>query len=221
MARHLKYDIPGPDRRVAFEDLRDRGVLAAFAPDLPEPAALVVELGFGRGEFLLGLAEASPTQAHVGVELSFKRSVKMARRLARRPLRNVRLVQGLAQQVVQEALPDASVACFWINFPDPWPKKRHARRRLLQPELAAWLVRRLVPGGSLRIATDDEAYAVTGYADDLVLDSPDGTRLPAGRHNFEDGNASPALAGRAAYSPAEGWEFGLSGYHGAWNGMRV
>jgi tRNA (guanine-N7-)-methyltransferase len=51
------------------------------------------------------------------------------------------------------------VACFWINFPDPWPKARHARRRLIQPELAALLARRLVPQGALRVATDDVAYA--------------------------------------------------------------
>ena len=159
MTRRLKLDIPGADRRVSLADIAERGWPALFAGDVPSALPLVVELGFGRGEFLLGLAEASPEQAHVGVELSFRRSVKMARRLARSPLRNVRLVQGLAQQVVVEGLPDGSVACFWINFPDPWPKKRHARRRLIQPELAAGLVRRLVPGGSLRVATDDPPYA--------------------------------------------------------------
>jgi tRNA (guanine-N7-)-methyltransferase len=177
LSRRIKLDIPGPDRRIALADVAERGWTALFAGDVAAPLPLVVELGFGRGEFLLGLAEASPTQAHVGVELSFKRSVKMARRLARSPLGNVRLVQGLAQQVVQEALPDASVACFWINFPDPWPKKRHARRRLLQPELAAWLVRRLVPGGSLRIATDDEAYAL--WIDAVLRELPELLNLHA------------------------------------------
>jgi tRNA (guanine-N7-)-methyltransferase len=160
LTRRLKLDIPGPDRRVALAEAAERGWPALLASDVAQPLPLVVELGYGRGEFLLGLAAASPERAHVGVELSFKRSVKMARRLARSPLRNVRLVQGLAQQVVAEALPDASVACFWINFPDPWPKKRHARRRLIQPQLAASLVRRLVPGGALRIATDDLPYAL-------------------------------------------------------------
>jgi tRNA (guanine-N7-)-methyltransferase len=160
LTRRLKLDIPGPDRRVGLAEIAERGWPALFAGDVASPLPLVVELGFGRGEFLLGLAEASPEQAHVGVELSFKRSVKMARRLARGPLRNVRLVQGRAEQVVEEALPDASVACFWINFPDPWPKKRHARRRLIQPELVAGLVRRLAPGGSLRVATDDASYAL-------------------------------------------------------------
>jgi tRNA (guanine-N7-)-methyltransferase len=159
MARRLKLDIPGPDWRVGVAEAAERGFAALFAGDVARPLPLVVDLGFGRGEFLLALAAASPHAAFVGVELSFKRTVKMARRLARTPLRNVRLVQGRAEQAVREALPDASVACFWINFPDPWPKKRHARRRLIQPELAALLARKLVPGGALRIATDDPDYA--------------------------------------------------------------
>jgi tRNA (guanine-N7-)-methyltransferase len=171
LTRALKLDIPGPDRRVRLAEIAERGWPALFVGDVEAPLPLVVELGFGRGEFLLGLAEVSPEQAHVGVELSFKRSVKMARRLARSPLRNVRLVQGLAQQVVEEGLPDASVACFWINFPDPWPKKRHARRRLVQPEFVARLVRRLVPGGSLRIATDDEPYAL--WIDAVLREVPE------------------------------------------------
>lgn len=177
MTRALKLDIPGPDRRVSLAEIAERGWPALFAGDVEAPLPLVVELGFGRGEFLLGMAEASPERAHVGVELSFKRSVKMARRLARSPLRNVRLVQGLAQQVVEEALGDASVACFWINFPDPWPKKRHARRRLLQPELVARLVRRLVPGGSLRVATDDEPYAL--WIDAVLREVPELENLHA------------------------------------------
>lgn len=62
-----------------------------------------------------------------------------------------------------------------------------------------------------------EAYAVNGYMDGLLLDSPEGTRLPAGRTNVEDQNNSPAVVGRAAASPRRGWEAGLSGYHGAYN----
>jgi len=160
VTRRLKRDIPGVDWRVALPDVAARGFEALFAGDVAAPLPLVVELGFGRGEFLQGLASASPRSAHVGVEISYRRTLKLARRLARSELRNVRLVQALAQQFVQEALADASVACFWINFPDPWPKKRHARRRLLQPEFAALLARRLVPGGDLRVATDDAAYAL-------------------------------------------------------------
>jgi tRNA (guanine-N7-)-methyltransferase len=159
VSRKLKTDIPGFDWRVPLDELRTLGAEKVFAGRVARPLPLVVEIGFGRGEFLLALAEQQPEQAFVGVELSHKRALKMARRLARRGLANVALVEARAEEVLRDALPDASVACFWLNFPDPWPKKRHARRRFVQPEALAWIARRLVPGGLLRIATDDPAYA--------------------------------------------------------------
>lgn len=159
MARHLKFDIPGPDRRVGFEELRDQGVAAAFAADVAEPLPLVVEIGFGRGEFLLALAAERPERAFLGVEYSGKRVLKMARRVARSGLANLRLIQASGEDVVQELLAPGSVETFWINFPDPWPKKRHHRRRLIQPAFVAALALRLVPGGALQVATDDVAYA--------------------------------------------------------------
>jgi tRNA (guanine-N7-)-methyltransferase len=159
VARHLKFDIPGPDRRVGFEELRDQGVAAAFAADVAEPLPLVVEIGFGRGEFLLALAAERPERAFLGVEYSGKRVLKMARRVARSGLANLRLIQASGEDVVQELLAPGSVETFWINFPDPWPKKRHHRRRLIQPAFVAALALRLVPGGALQVATDDVAYA--------------------------------------------------------------
>jgi tRNA (guanine-N7-)-methyltransferase len=159
MARHLKFDIPGPDRRVGFEELRDQGVAAAFAGDVAEPLPLVVEVGFGRGEFLLALAAERPERAFLGIEYSGKRVLKMARRVARSGLANLRLIQARGEDVVQELLAPGSVETFWINLPDPWPKKRHHRRRLIQPALASALALRLVPGGLLQVATDDVDYA--------------------------------------------------------------
>ena len=159
MPRRLKRDIPGIDRRVTLEDARARGWPALFAGDVARAVPLVVEIGYGRGEFLLARAHEQPEQAFLGIELSYRRSHKMARRVARTELRNLRLAQGAAELWLRDALTDATVACFWINFPDPWPKARHARRRLIQPELAALLARRLVPRGALRVATDDVAYA--------------------------------------------------------------
>jgi tRNA (guanine-N7-)-methyltransferase len=91
--------------------------------------------------------------------VSFKRALKMARRLARTELRNVRLVLARAQALVHEACADASVQEFWINFSDPWPKDRHASRRLFQPDFVADLARALAPDGRLHVATDDVPYA--------------------------------------------------------------
>jgi len=159
MSRALRYEIPGPDWRVCEEDVRAKGWGEIFGRDVDRAPPLVVEIGFGRGEFLLDAAARAPRVAHVGVEYSFKRVLKLARRLARTPLRNIRLLELRAELLVEELLPPGSVCVFWINFPDPWPKKRHARRRLLQPAFVSSLAHRLVPGGRLEIATDDTAYA--------------------------------------------------------------
>jgi tRNA (guanine-N7-)-methyltransferase len=159
MTRTLKTDIPGIDWRVAIDDARERGFAKVFAGRVAHPLPLVVEIGFGRGEFLLEMAQREPEQAFVGVEVSYKRALKMARRLARLGVTNIAIVEGRAEDVLRDALADASVACFWLNFPDPWPKKRHARRRFVQAESLAQIARRLVPGGLVRIATDDPDYA--------------------------------------------------------------
>ena len=90
--------------------------------------------------------------------------------------------------------PDARVAAFWINFPDPWPKKRHHRRRLVQPAFVAELVRCLVPGGQLEVATDHEGYAEQV---DEVLAAEPGLENRCAPERF-----LPAVADR----PATGYE---------------
>jgi len=160
MSRTLKTDIPGPDRRVTIEDVRAKGWDALFAPELQNPIGpLVVEIGFGRGEFLRQLAADAPGVAHLGVELSWKRVLKMARRIARAGDPNIRLICARGEEVLQEAIASATVRTFWINFSDPWPKSRHHRRRLVQAPFVHQVARRLAPGGELHVATDDVPYA--------------------------------------------------------------
>lgn len=159
MARKIRRDVPGPDRRVDFAQARAQGWPALFAPLAP-PLRLVVEIGFGRGEFLQHLAAQSPQVAHLGIELSWKRALKLARRIAvLEDGGNIRLICAPAQDVVEQTLQPGSVEAFWINFPDPWPKLRHHRRRLLQADFAAQLATRLQPGGALEVATDHAEYA--------------------------------------------------------------
>ncbi len=158
MGRRLNHDIPGSDRRVTPEEVAEKGWPALFGPALAS-APLVVEIGFGRGEFLVDLATQAPEVAHLGVEYSTKRVLKLTRRVARLPLENLRLLRARGESVVEDLLCAASVATFWINFPDPWPKKRHIRRRLIQPRLVALLADRLIPGGQLHVATDHQGYA--------------------------------------------------------------
>jgi tRNA (guanine-N7-)-methyltransferase len=159
VTRRLKTDIPGPDRRVAPDEVLEKGWEALFAPALPAPLRLVVEIGFGRGEFLLDQAAREPASAFLGVDVSRKRVLKLARRLARTELANVRLVAARGEAVVDELLAPGSVVTFWVNFSDPWPKKRHHRRRLIQPAFVHALATRLAPGGTLHVATDEPGYA--------------------------------------------------------------
>lgn len=170
MARKLKYDIPGPDWRRTPDQLVELGCSAMFGPDLASPLRLAVEIGFGRGEFIADLAARDPAGAYLGIEVSFKRTLKMARRLAATPTRNLRLVHARGQEVVRNCLAEGSVEEFWINFPDPWPKKRHAKHRLVQPELVRQLALRLRPGGALHLATDHRAYAE--QMDDVLSAEP-------------------------------------------------
>lgn len=161
MSRARKTDIPGRDYRTNPEEARAQGWPALFAQSMPAAdAALppVVEIGFGRGEFLVHLAGQTPQRAHIGIEVSFKRALKMARRLARMQLHNVRLLNLPAENALPLFAPQ-SVAAFWVNFPDPWPKKRHHKNRLLQAPLVRQLALRLIPGGMLHAATDHEQYA--------------------------------------------------------------
>ncbi len=159
MSRTLKYDIPGTDWRRSMADAYEFGVHSLFAPEWEPPFPLVVEIGFGRGEFLLELAAKHPELAFLGVEVSWKRVLKMARKVARAELENVRLLAGKGEAVLGDCVPEGSVHTVWINFSDPWPKAAHAHRRLFQPEFVRQAAVALEPGGLLRVATDDRVYA--------------------------------------------------------------
>jgi tRNA (guanine-N7-)-methyltransferase len=159
MSRTLKYDIPGIDWRRGVSDLFERDWREIFAPELENPGPLVVEIGFGRGEFLLDLAAKCPESAFIGVEVSFKRVLKMARRLARSDLRNLRLVEGRGEVILQDVLEPGSVQEIWINFSDPWPKAAQAGRRIFQPDFVRGSAICLAAGGVLHVATDDAPYA--------------------------------------------------------------
>ncbi len=168
MSRTLKYDIPGVDWRRSMADAYEFGVHSLFEPDCVVPFPLVVEIGFGRGEFLLELAAKHPELAFLGVEVSWKRVLKMARKVARAELENVRLVAGKGEAIVGDCLPTGSVQDIWVNFSDPWPKAAHAHRRIFQPEFIHSAALVLEPAGVLRIATDDPVYAE--QIDDVLRD---------------------------------------------------
>lgn len=182
MGRSLKYEIPGEDPRVSPEQVAQIGWAGLFArarERAPSPAPIepgtapgvvpgiadtqerrrVLEIGFGRGEFLLALAETTPDADFVGIEVSWKRALKMARKVARARHPNILLLVGRGEEALADWFDPRSLAEIWVNFSDPWPKGRHAERRLIQPAFTALAARALAPDGTLFVATDDVPYA--------------------------------------------------------------
>ena len=129
-----------------------------------------LEIGFGGGEHMASQAARAPDVLIVGCEPFLNGVASAVRHVAEQELKNVRIHDGDARELAAR-LPDASLDRVFILFPDPWPKARHHKRRIVQPEMVVELARVLKPGGQLRFATD-----VAGYADwalERILASPD------------------------------------------------
>ena len=157
--------ITGAQQR-ALEELWPRYGLE-FAPARLDADALfgrvaprVCEIGFGNGDNLLALATAHPEQDFLGVEVHRPGVGRVLLALEQARLTNVRVVCHDAVEVLAGQLAPDSLAQILILFPDPWPKKRHHKRRLLQAPFAALAASRLAPGGVLRLATDWRPYAL-------------------------------------------------------------
>ena len=124
----------------------------------PARGPLILEIGFGGGEHLVAQASAHPDTRFIGVEPFINGVASCLRHIEEANVQNVRLHNGDARDVVAR-LPDASLDCVYILFPDPWPKTRHHKRRLIQPEFLGDLARVMKPGAELRFATDWTNYA--------------------------------------------------------------
>ncbi len=145
-------------------------------------APLVLEIGSGMGESTAALAAAAPDVDHIAVEVFEPGLAQLLMRLADGGITNVALLRGDAVALLEERVPAASLAGIRIFFPDPWPKRRHRKRRLVQPDFVALAASRLAPGGVLHLATDWEDYAVQMRAvcdaepalENTAADQPDG-----------------------------------------------
>jgi tRNA (guanine-N7-)-methyltransferase len=117
-----------------------------------------VEVGFGKGLFLVSAGQARPDTNFLGIEIERKYQLFTANRLAKRRLVNVRLALSDARSFFQECIADSSVQAVHVYFPDPWWKKRHQKRRVFTEDFAAQCARVLVPGGKLHVITDVADY---------------------------------------------------------------
>jgi len=145
--------------------LGPRFVLPYAAAQLDSTAAfgraapLVLEIGFGMGQATAQVAQAQPQTNFLGVEVHPPGVGALLKLMGEQQLSNIRIVQHDAVEVLTHMLAPAILAGVHIWFPDPWHKKRHHKRRLIQPALLALLASRLQPGGYLHLATDWQPYA--------------------------------------------------------------
>src|SRR5690606_5024678 len=122
-------------------------------------APLVLEIGFGMGETTAQIAHDRPHDNFLGVAVFDAGVGALAKRIEAMGLNNIRIIQHDAVEVVRDMVAPDSLAGVHIYFPDPWPKKRHHKRRLIQPPFVAMLATRIAPGGYLHCATDWQHYA--------------------------------------------------------------
>jgi len=137
-------------------------------PDLPTPLdwnavfgntqPVEIEVGTGKGLFLITAAQAHPTINYLGIEIERKYQLYAATRVAKRGLGNVRVACVDARRLLRDFVSAGSIQGLHVYFPDPWWKKRHHKRRVFTPEFAAECERILKPGGWLRVATDVGEY---------------------------------------------------------------
>ena len=176
----------------ALKELLSRYTAPAGPIDLPalfgRDARRTLEIGFGDGHTLVELARRHPKEDFLGLEVHRPGVGRLLMTLDAEGLGNVRVIPEDAVTVLKDRLPDAGLDAALIFFPDPWPKKRHHKRRLLQPEFAALLARKLKSGAQLHFATDWEDYArhaleVLGASSDFENAAPGGgyTARPAER----------------------------------------
>jgi tRNA (guanine-N7-)-methyltransferase len=175
----LLLDAPHPRtpqwRQLAHETSR----ISSWADFFGASRPVEIEVGFGKGLFLLEQGRSRPETNFLGIEIERKWVMFAAARLVRAGLANVRLVCTDARWFLQASVRDRSVQAVHVYFPDPWWKQRHRKRKLLTAEFAAECARVLVPGGLLHFATDVQAYfeeTVNMLAEQrLLTPAPDAT----------------------------------------------
>lgn len=127
-------------------------------------APIVLEIGFGNGELLAATAKAEPDTDFIGIEVYPSGVGALLNRIKTESLANIRIIQADAATVIPQCFADRCLSKIMILFPDPWPKKRHHKRRLINRDFVNMLADKLCPEGILHLATDWENYATAIHA---------------------------------------------------------
>jgi tRNA (guanine-N7-)-methyltransferase len=200
----------GTGQERALRELAPRYVLPYAPVPLDAPslfgrhAPLIIEIGFGMGQATAAIAAARPDDDFLGIEVHEPGVGALLQRIDQQQLGNLRIVQHDAVDVLRDMIAPSTLAAVHVFFPDPWPKKRHWKRRLFQPPFIALLASRLVRGGTLHFATDWQPYA------EQMLEMLSAEPLLV--------NSAEGYAPRPDYRPLTKFENrGLALGHGVWD----
>jgi len=130
-----------------------------FTEVFQREAPTIVEIGFGMGKSLAEMAETNPDINYIGIEVHRPGVGALLRLINEKNLSNIRIFNHDAIEVLEQKIPKNSLAGLYLFFPDPWHKKRHHKRRIVQPEFVQNIAQHLKPGGHFHMATDWEDYA--------------------------------------------------------------
>lgn len=197
-------------QRALEELLPQFGLAPEGLPDLDHVfgrhAPRTLEIGFGNGASLAQMAAAAPEQDFLGIEVHRPGVGHLLLEIEQRALTNIRVICADAVEILRDHIAPASLDRVLLFFPDPWPKKRHHKRRILQPEFVTLIRERLKPGGRFHMATDWQDYAEQMLE---VMDAAPGFANGAGRGQY---------APKPDYRPETKFERrGLRLGHGVWD----
>lgn len=191
----VKYGLTLSDGEQSFE--------SSFGRD----ADTVLEIGFGMGDSFVDMAIAAPEKNFIGIEVHLPGVGRMLNRTETEQIPNIRCYKEDAVEILNTCIPDESLATVQLFFPDPWHKKKHHKRRIVQPEFAQLVRRKLKTGGTFHMATDWENYAEHMME---IMEPAEGFINTSGKGQFTNG--------RPAHRPVTKFEKrGQRLGHGVWD----
>lgn len=199
-AQSRAFDDVGPHALLAYTPNTALDYRAIFGREAPT----ILEIGFGMGESTAAIAALRPDDNFIGIEVHSPGVGALLKLIGEQQLSNLKIIQHDAVDVLNTMVPNASLAGLHIFFPDPWPKKRHHKRRLIQAPFVQLLTQKLIPDGYLHLATDWQEYA-----EQMLLVLGEEPQLA---------NTATDYASRPSYRGTSGFERkGLTKGHGIWD----